>query len=207
VVVVSAKENNWALAQTDFSIARSFPSRDQETAALSPDGRWLAEGSFYSQILLRDLRTDQPLPSLPTQGGLLAFSPDGRWLTSARNGHVEAWETTHWTRAWQRSTETVNLSTGHCVFRPQGDLLATLGSVFDILLLRPSDGSELLRLRAPHPAPVSRIRFSDSGRMLVASTEEGRIQLWRLDELERQLAHLGLDWAALAEMPNIATTD
>ncbi|MCB1125445.1 MAG: WD40 repeat domain-containing protein, partial [Verrucomicrobiae bacterium] len=206
-VVVSATETNWALPRTDFSSARPLPSRDQETTALSSDGQWLAEASFHSQILLRNLRTGQILPSLPAQGGLLAFSPDGRWLTSARNGHVEAWETSDWTRAWQRSTDTVNPSTGHCAFRPQGDLLATLGSVFDLILLRASDGRELLRLRAPHPAPISRFGFSDSGRVLVVSTEEGRIQLWRLDELQRQLLELGLDWTALTGMPDIAGSD
>ncbi|MCP5516291.1 MAG: protein kinase [Verrucomicrobiales bacterium] len=206
-ILVSASETNWALPRTDFSPARPLPSRDQETTALSPDGQWLAEASFHSQILLRNLQTGQTLPGLPTQGGLLAFSPDGRWLTSARNGHVEAWETSDWTRAWQRSTDTVNPSTGHCAFRPQGDLLATLGSVFDLILLRPSDGRELLRLRAPHPAPVSRFSFSDSGRVLVVSTEAGRIQLWRLDELQRQLLELGLDWTALTGMPDIAGSD
>ena len=117
---------------------------------------------------------------------------------------MEVWDTTTWTRAWQIETETIMQSTGHCVFRPQGDLVATLASPQDIVLLRPSDGQRLLRLVAPRPGLISRICFSDSGSLLVASTDHGRIQIWRLDELEMNLKKMGLDWTELAGMPRIA---
>ncbi len=94
--------------------------------------------------------------------------------------------------------------TGHCVFRPQGDLLATLGSIQDIFLVRPSDGKVLMKLVAPRPGPISGLCFSDSGRILAASTEDGRVQVWRLDELERQLAQIGLNWNEFVEMPRLA---
>jgi WD40 repeat protein len=203
-IVVPSKGTNWLLSRDDLSILRQLPSRDQSSAALSPDGRWLAESSFHSPIYLTDLSTGEQRPDVSPQGGLLAFSPDGRWLTSGRGGSVEAWDSSTWTRAWQIATETVNQDSGQCVFRPQGDLLATLESPKDIVLLRPSDGQRLLRLVAPRPGAIDRMCFSESGRTLAASTLDGRIQIWRLDELEMNLKKMGLDWTELAGMPRIA---
>jgi WD40 repeat protein len=206
-VIVSSDQAVWKFSRGDFLNPVKLPSRFEQSAAISPNGRWLAESSYYAPIYLYDLEKNQTLQNLAPQGGLLAFSPDGRWLTVGRGGSVETWDATTWTRTWKISTRTVRPSTGHCVFRPQGDLLATLDDAEHILLLRPADGKRILRLVSSRPAPINRICFSDSGKTLLASTEEGRVQIWRLDKLDHQLAEMGLDWNKLIAMPRISDSN
>ena len=206
-VVVSTLPAVWSFPLSDFSKPTQLTSRDQQSAAINPDGRWLVESSYYEPVFRRDLRTNEVVDDVSPRGGLAAFSPDGRWLTVGRGGAVEAWNTESWEPAWQVSTRTVKQETGLCVFRPQGDLLATLETPHDIMLLRPSDGRKLMRLKSPRPGPVNRICFDGSGRTLLASTEDGRVQIWKLDELERQLAEIGLNWCALNGMSRIAASE
>ncbi len=52
--------------------------------AYSPDGRWIASGSWDRTVRLWDAATGEPCATLPHPGFVweLAFGPDGTWLVT-----------------------------------------------------------------------------------------------------------------------------
>jgi WD40 repeat protein len=71
--------------------------------AFSPDGRYLASGSWDSTVKIWDVESGKEVQTLRGHAGFiygLAFSPDGQRLASAsgspRRGEIKVWDAALW---------------------------------------------------------------------------------------------------------------
>jgi WD40 repeat protein len=149
------------------------------SVAFSPDGRWLATGSWDQTIGLWELSTvpDAGVPEGIRVNGprmlgghegpvtSVAFSPDGRWLASGGGG----WEDT--ARLWDLST-----------------LPAPSGTEAPGSVVEPQ-----VRLLRGHTSAISSVAFSPDGRWLVTGSLDDTARVWDLLALVSEDANLAAD--------------
>jgi signal transduction histidine kinase len=164
---------------------------------LSPDGRWLVCGADGHGARVFDTFTGQPVRSLTTRTGGVQFSPDGRWLVL--NGAPECilFRTADWSEVWRKPLGGfIHQSFGSVAFAPDGSRVAFVTVPGRMILAETGSGRELAALESPSGSPLVTLRWSPGVDQLVASTREHALDLWRPGALQRELAGLGLDWAA-----------
>jgi WD40 repeat protein len=154
--------------------------------ALSPDGRYLALAYYPAeQVEVLDLKEEKVVSTLklPKWGSAIAISPDGKWLAlggerlqvaSFPDGHVVAEDADY-----ENNIDTVR-------FTPQGDLL--LASAYDGKARSyafPSDLAQVKKLPKPQllrhsgTANVYALGLTPDGRMLVTSSGDETIKIWK----------------------------
>jgi WD40 repeat protein len=136
----------WSMLESTSTprLIREFSGHEGwvHSAALAPDGHWLAAGGGHikqngadtvradSRVLLWDLQ-DSSRPAIPLVGHRgwvihAAFSPDGTWLATAGEDGTRLWPV-----GADHPAESVLLHSGPVsalAFAPDGDWLVTLGS-------------------------------------------------------------------------------
>jgi serine/threonine protein kinase/WD40 repeat protein len=172
-------------------------------AAASPDGRWVAAGSFDggSGVRIWGAGSGRLAKELRIGDAEVAFSPDGRWLytatsrTAPRGPEIRAWRVGTWKAAHARPLDRSSASPAGLTASPDGRAVAVSVSQDAVRLLEPASFAELGTLTAPETGLISIIRFSpDSGTLAVAASH--LVHLWDLRRLRRELAAVGLDWDA-----------
>ena len=161
------------------------------TIALSPDGRWIATGTYGGRgIRVWDLASNETRELTGEAGnGFVAFSPDSRSLVTSLNGY------TRWrVGTWERSEIRRASGDGPIAFTPDGKMLAITTNGTSIHLLDTTTFEELAVLTAPNLAPLTWFCFSPDGAQLAAATASHMVQLWDLRTIRRQLAEMNLDW-------------
>jgi tetratricopeptide (TPR) repeat protein len=170
------------------------PQRDVRQVAISPDGRWVATGSWNGSqagVFIWEAATGRRVAVLPVQDcASLVFSPDGRWLATGpqlggegRIWHVGSWE------------PGPSLGDGnHLFYSPDGTLLAH-GGRDSVRLLDPETGRTLATLEDPLQGRSRFAAFTPDSTRLVYDGDESRMfHVWDLRLIRKQLADLGLDW-------------
>jgi WD40 repeat protein len=188
-------------------------------SAVSADGRWLVKGILGPRRAalklppLKPPRGAMPAWSLPTlidrkagtirelpgdgggdHGTQVAISPDARQLVVAATRAYHLWHVDPLTRSAVLARQESNV-TGPLAFSPEGKMLAVARSPWDVSLIDPESLEELATLRARDPEVLTWLCFSPDGRRLAAGTQDGRIQVWDLGSIRRQLGGIGLDWS------------
>ena len=198
---VAVARGDSAFVSTPGRTIRVWPLYDCRMVALSPDGEWLATGSFGAggaQIWrIRDAVAEK-VAELPVDSGTgVWFSPDGRWLMT-NTSPCRLWEP-----ATARLVRQIGGS-GLC-FSPDGRLLAVQDADKVLRLVEAETDRTVARLESPDLSSVESAVFSPDGSRLVVTTREGpAVHVWDLRAIRRKLAGMHLDWEA-ASFPQVET--
>jgi WD40 repeat protein len=169
------------------------PQMDVRNIAVSPDGRWVATGSFASEspepVIVWEAATGKRIKVLPAYGmAHVSFSPDGRWLAIWCGG----------CRLWSVGTWEPGPDLGGSIFAFAPDSQqAVVSDGHQIRLVSLPSGRTLARLEDPHQDRPTTLTFTPDGtRVIAANWDSDTIHVWDLRALREGLVPLGLDWDA-----------
>jgi WD40 repeat protein/tRNA A-37 threonylcarbamoyl transferase component Bud32 len=179
---------------------RSFavgPRTDVRHCAVSPDGKWIATGSFspaperLTNARVWDAATGKPVKIFPVAEGVWVwFSPLGRWLAtvSRTDGDCRLWRTGSW-EAGPRFPGAIEVA-----FSPDERMLALGGRPGKIQLCETESGREIAILPVAAGARATPRCFSADGTRLYAKVEgDARFHVWDLRQIRDGLREMGLD--------------
>jgi WD40 repeat protein len=156
-------------------------------AAVSPDGKHLATGSYDRNVLVWDIARGEVVRTLKEHTDAvtgLAFTPDGKRLASC------SWDRTVRLWDWDRSRRILTLSDATAelnalAFAPDGAHLLAAGADRSIRSWRIAGEVETPPHTVfAHGGAVVRLAVAPDGRTLASSGEDRRVRLWRLPGLE-----------------------
>jgi WD40 repeat protein len=173
-----------------FSIG---PLDDSRSVAVSPDGQWLATGSFFRGAQVWRVRDSARVADLSADDGSgVMFSPDGKWLMTT-NPPCRLWAVGKWLEA-RRPIGGTGFG-----FSPDSRMVVVQDASRAIRLVVTESGRTLARLDSPDSCGVAWATFSPDGSRLVVTTNEGpAVHIWELRAIRRKLVEMGLDWDAPA---------
>jgi WD40 repeat protein/Tfp pilus assembly protein PilF len=188
-------------------VVQSWRTPTAAFLAASPDGRWLATGSFEGPgFQVWDTFRTERARLWYTGDACVGFSPDGRWFVSSTAGgsytgaELRFWKAGTWEAGpsirLERTTSSADLA-----FSDDGRMLAVERTMTELLLLDPGDLRELARLQSREPMILTSLCFSPDGSLLVAGTAGGYLHVWDLRRIRARLAEMHLDWGPLALGP------
>jgi WD40 repeat protein len=168
------------------------PQFDVRFSAISPNGRWVATCSHWSDgrsksARIWDAETGRQVRELPLEGSSRArFSPDGEWLLTQTDGDTRLWQVGTW-------REVRRLTGGGGTFSPDSRLLAIRDGSNEIRLEETTTGREVARLTGPEQVAYFPTCFTPDGTRLIALSGSF-LQVWDLRLIRQELKELGLDW-------------
>jgi tetratricopeptide (TPR) repeat protein len=170
--------------------------------AISPDGRWLASGTWNGYTCkVWDVQTGGCLQDLPARNARTAFSPDNRWLVigDIQQYAIHQLHEGRWQCSRRLPRDKGAASAGLVAFPRDARMVALAFSSRAIQLLDTDQWRELASFSAPDSEELTCVCFSPDGSRLAAGTRDGAIQLWDLDRIRTRLRNMGLDWEPPAQ--------
>lgn len=190
-------------------------------AAYSPDGKYVASGSFAPKVGGLDKYTHVPTIDVAESPGVvsiwdaasgtkigdyaaqrgiiisLAFSPDGRFIASSTIGKDYTFS------VWEVSTrKTLKVVSGHqsvvhrLRFSPDGRHLASADTAGTLKIWNTHDYS-LAASKDAHRGPIIDVAFSNDASRIATASQDARLTLWNTRTLEKVQDFDGHQGAAL----------
>jgi serine/threonine protein kinase/WD40 repeat protein/Flp pilus assembly protein TadD len=181
---------------------RSVNERAVYSAAISPDGRWVATGTWNGyHCKVWDAQTGRGLQDFPARVARAAFSPDHRWFVigTIQEYAVHQLEAGRWECRRRLPRDQGAASPGLVAFTWDAQMVALAGSSRSIQLLETQQWREFATVSAPDSEELTSLCFSPDGSRLAAGTTDGTIQLWDLRRIRARLRRMGLDWEPPAQ--------
>jgi WD40 repeat protein len=167
-----------------------------ERVALSPDGRWLATGTWKGTgVKIWDTRTAKLERTLSVEGSAdVTFSPDGTRLVTGSGKEYCFWDVETWSKRLSLDRQHAGGMPGKFVFSPSARLAALTRTRDLVELVDPVTGRGVARLELPDSRQVAGLGFSPDGGLLAVTYRTNSIRIWDLKDLRRRLKNLDLDW-------------
>ena len=183
-------------------------------AALSPDGKLLATGSYDQQIKIWDAASGQELRTLTGHNDAvfdLAFRSDSRVLASASGDRtVKLWDVATGERLDTLGQSLKDLYS--VAFSPDGRFVVAGGvdnriRMWQISADAKENTNPLIYSRFAHEGAIIKLAYSPDGRTLVSAGEDRSVKVWDAEKLVERYAIEGQsDWAtAIAISPDNQT--
>jgi WD40 repeat protein len=182
------------------------PHEDVRYVSVSPDGRWVATGSFNGvAVKVWEAETGKLVRTLLFDRSYcgVCFSPDGKWLATGVGG-CRLWSTATW-----EEKPGPRVGEGVPAFTPDGKLMAVELRRGLLALVEVESGRELARLEDPNQDGSSFMVFSPDGSRLVTvnASDSVMVHVWDLRAIRVQLKELALDWDAPPLPPAAGQSD
>ena len=155
------------------------------SVAFSPDGRWLAIGSWDKTISIWDAATLKPVGE-PLVGPIdyinqIAFSPDGQWLAAASwDKTIRVWQTTTWQPLGQPLTGHTD-AVFSLVFAPDNRTLLSGGADRKALIWDVTSRQAPATTLAQIDGTIVAVAVSPDGQIIAAGGSEKTITLWNAE--------------------------
>jgi WD40 repeat protein len=160
-----------------------------EAIAFSPDGQWLATGSWDGVARVWDLAAGQEVGHMkhPDKVLALTFSPNGQWLATLSGQTAYVWDAATGQEISRLEHES---RVRDIAFSPDGQLLATASWDDTARLWNPATGQETFRLA--HQGDVYTVDFSPDGQWLATGSWDNTARIWEV-KTGREVARLEHD--------------
>jgi len=183
------------------------PNPNIAEAAFSPDGRWVATGTWKgTNVKVWDTASGSLAAELPAADASVGFSPDGRWIVAGEGDAYRFYRAGSWQPGRILPRDTWSGVRGPFAFRPDGRVLAVAKMVeheYLVQLIDPDSGKAIATLRAPDVFGSTWLAFSPDGGRLAVATVSHRIHLWDLRHVRERLKAIGLDQGMPPEPPGV----
>jgi len=173
-------------AKTGQQVSRMSHEDEVLTLAFSPDGRWVASGSYDMSAKVWEAATGLEVARMTHAGpvNMLAFSSDGRWIVSgSSDGTARVWEP-------ETGREIARMTHGDPVqavaFSPDGRqvVLGGAGGKIQVWKLVEQEISLMT-----HDGLVYSMAFSPDGQRIVSGGFDRTVRVWEL-ATGRELVHI-----------------